>query len=223
MGIPILWFRLEGPLQSWGERGRWDHRDTALFPTKSGVVGLIACALGWPRNSPEIGQLCTSVKMAVRADRRGELLTDFHTVQPTGTENRLQTMGRKKRGADKSTIASYRDYLQDASFLVVMAGESGTLEMIQDGLRDPVWTIYLGRKSCVPSVPVIGTITDQYSSLEEAICNIPLIERSDPGRILYEMDADYESMYSRNDLRLSGAERAFAVRYVQVKSIEKEK
>ena len=42
-----LFLRLEGPLQSWGERGRWSVRDTALEPTKSGVIGLIACALGY--------------------------------------------------------------------------------------------------------------------------------------------------------------------------------
>jgi CRISPR system Cascade subunit CasD len=41
-----LFLRLEGPLQSWGERARWDVRDTAPEPTKSGVIGLLACALG---------------------------------------------------------------------------------------------------------------------------------------------------------------------------------
>src|SRR5205814_6367260 len=40
--------RLEGPLQSWGSRARWDVRDTEPEPTKSGVIGLLGCALGYP-------------------------------------------------------------------------------------------------------------------------------------------------------------------------------
>jgi len=42
-----VFVRLEGPLQSWGTRARWGERDTELEPTKSGVIGLVACALGW--------------------------------------------------------------------------------------------------------------------------------------------------------------------------------
>ena len=41
----ILLLRLEGPLQSWGGRARWDVRDTGRIPTKSGIVGLLGCAL----------------------------------------------------------------------------------------------------------------------------------------------------------------------------------
>jgi CRISPR system Cascade subunit CasD len=35
-----------GPLQSWGERGRGEYRDSALIPTKSAVIGLLGCTLG---------------------------------------------------------------------------------------------------------------------------------------------------------------------------------
>ena len=44
MGNPILLLRLEAPLQSWGTRSRWDVRDTATEPTKSGIIGLLGCA-----------------------------------------------------------------------------------------------------------------------------------------------------------------------------------
>ncbi|MGD0905437.1 MAG: CRISPR-associated protein Cas5, partial [Terracidiphilus sp.] len=42
-----LFLRLESPLQSWGEDSQWSERRTAPDPTKSGIVGLLACALGW--------------------------------------------------------------------------------------------------------------------------------------------------------------------------------
>ena len=47
----VLVLRLEGPLQSWGERSRWDVRETADRPTKSAVIGLLGAALGLKRNS----------------------------------------------------------------------------------------------------------------------------------------------------------------------------
>ena len=53
----ILLIRLEGPLQSWGERSKWDYRDTADFPTKSGVIGMIACAMGLERTDAQLGKL----------------------------------------------------------------------------------------------------------------------------------------------------------------------
>ncbi|MFW9879088.1 MAG: CRISPR-associated protein Cas5, partial [Candidatus Thorarchaeota archaeon] len=31
----LLVLRLEGPLQSWGLRARWDYRDTSTEPSKS--------------------------------------------------------------------------------------------------------------------------------------------------------------------------------------------
>ena len=42
----LLMLRLEGALQSWGDHSKWDIRDSGDFPSKSGVVGLLACAMG---------------------------------------------------------------------------------------------------------------------------------------------------------------------------------
>lgn len=40
----LLW--LEAPLQSWGYESRFNRRETLGFPTRSGVLGLILCAMG---------------------------------------------------------------------------------------------------------------------------------------------------------------------------------
>lgn len=37
---------LEGPLQSWGVNSKYGRRDTLQFPTKSGILGIILCAMG---------------------------------------------------------------------------------------------------------------------------------------------------------------------------------
>lgn len=44
--MSTLLMRLAGPLQSWGTTSRFDQRDTGKEPSKSGVIGLMAAALG---------------------------------------------------------------------------------------------------------------------------------------------------------------------------------
>ena len=217
MGIPILLFRLEGPLQSWGERSKWDYRDTADFPSKSGIVGLLSCALGLEREDPEIAELSRQLSMIVRADRAGELITDFHTVS---TEMLLNAEGKKRSGA--GTIVSHRSYLQDASFLVGISGDGASLERLKGALDSPVWPVYLGRKSCVPSVPVTGRLTDTYGSLREAMENEPLPLRHDE-RILAEFDSMEGDGRLRPDLTVGPRQfqnRRVAVRTVFVKEGE---
>ena len=77
----LLLLRLEGALQSWGDHSKWDVRDSGDYPSKSGVVGLLSCAMGLERGDPEIGVLSSVLRMAVRADRPGVRMLDFHTVQ----------------------------------------------------------------------------------------------------------------------------------------------
>ncbi|GHF15188.1 hypothetical protein GCM10014715_83130 [Streptomyces spiralis] len=74
----VLLVRLAGPLQSWGLTGRFARRDTHTRPTKSGVIGLCAAALGLAREEP-LGELA-EVRFGVRADRPGTPLRDYHTV-----------------------------------------------------------------------------------------------------------------------------------------------
>ncbi|MFE3738894.1 type I-E CRISPR-associated protein Cas5/CasD [Streptomyces sp. NPDC059134] len=77
-GSHVLLVRLAGPLQSWGLAGRFARRDTHSRPTKSGVIGLCAAALGLAREEP-LGELA-QVLFGVRADRPGTPLRDYHTV-----------------------------------------------------------------------------------------------------------------------------------------------
>ena len=79
--IPILVLRLEGLLQSWGEHSKWIYRDSAPMPTKSGVIGMIGCAMGLERDDDRLKSLSDNLYMAVRADRPGRETVDFHTVR----------------------------------------------------------------------------------------------------------------------------------------------
>ena len=79
--MPTLLLRLAGPMQSWGTTSRFDQRDTGKEPSKSGVIGLIAAALGIDRElwNDDLKALAGLV-MGVRHDRPGVLKRDYQTA-----------------------------------------------------------------------------------------------------------------------------------------------
>ena len=50
--MTVLLLRLAGPLQSWGVKSRFTVRATELAPTKSGIIGMLAAAVGRRRTDP---------------------------------------------------------------------------------------------------------------------------------------------------------------------------
>ena len=220
----LLLLRLEGALQSWGDHSKWDTRDTGAFPSKSGILGLLACALGWERGDDRIAALSASMTVAVRADRPGELMMDFHTVQGNP---RLTTADGKPRAANQSTIVSKRWYLQDASFLAAVdVGEPWT-EMVAQALSSPKWPLFLGRKNCVPSRPVLEEISTDYSDVMDAVLHHPALRREGtsipPCGLQYECEGfrTGAASYTRADDRRSGG-RDFALRRVYSGVVPKE-
>lgn len=209
----LLILRLEGALQSWGDHSKWDVRDCGDFPSQSGVVGLLACAMGIERGNPEIAALSSVLHMAVRADRPGIRMLDYHTVQGHPLYN------AEGKPRPSNTIVSPRWYLQDASFLVVLDMPELWRKRVEAALKRPVWPIYLGRKSCVPSRPIWEETTDAYSGLMDAIQNHPVCMRagdtSAPKLLYYECEipGDGTGSYTRSDKRISGG-RSFELRTV---------
>ncbi|WP_240630205.1 type I-E CRISPR-associated protein Cas5/CasD [Specibacter cremeus] len=133
--------KLAGPMQAWGAGSRFVHRETRQEPTKSGVLGLVAAALGRRRVDPV--EDLVGLRFGVRVDQPGQLLRDFQTA--------------KTLDGSKSMPLSYRYYLADAVFVAALEGPSALLEGIDAALDDPVFPLYLGRRSCVPSAkPSLG-------------------------------------------------------------------
>ncbi len=132
----VLVLRLAGPMQSWGSSSRFTRRSTEAFPTKSGIVGLLAAAQGRRRTDP-IEDLA-NLRMAARVDQPGELLRDFHTAHREGTSMPL----------------SDRFYRADAVFVAFVEGPDELIEGLAEAVRRPVFPLYLGRRSCPPTMPL---------------------------------------------------------------------
>jgi len=137
--------RLHGPMQSWGSSVIGDTRPTGTFPTRSGVMGLVAACLGIRRS--ELGRLLALAQgthVHVRVDLPGTLLVDDQTIQ-----------GNPNASPTRQTIQSKRKYLCDASFaVVVVPGPSTSTLEIASAMKQPVFSPFLGRKACVLSTPL---------------------------------------------------------------------
>lgn len=162
--MPVVLLRCCGPMQSWGTRSRFQERDTEREPTKSGIIGLVCAALGRDRCKP-LDDL-TNLRMGVRVDREGQVQTDFHTALDV-----IQADGKAK-----GTQLSNRAYLADAAFLVGLEGKDRELlKFIFDKLKNPVWPIFLGRKSFLPSPSVYLNDGFKEITLIEALTQYPPI------------------------------------------------
>ncbi|MDF3292365.1 type I-E CRISPR-associated protein Cas5/CasD [Streptomyces silvisoli] len=144
--------RLAGPLQSWGERSVFSpQRDTAPFPTRSGLIGMFAAAEGRNRDQDPGGY--ADLEFTVRIDRPGELLVDYHTVGGGQPKDRTAaTSGGDHKG---DAVITRRRYLADAVFVVAVTGPDADIARIADALHQPYWNPYLGRRSCIPDEPFV--------------------------------------------------------------------
>lgn len=223
-----LLFVLAGPLASWGETSGGQRRPTSGRPTKSAVTGLLAAALGLPRGHSEIPQLAYDLGFAVRVDRQGAMVRDYHTVQaPVGERGtaRWRTRACELNAKSVGTSITTRDYRADGVYTVALwhrNGDDARLDVLARALRYPRWTLYLGRKSCplgVPMRPVIREAVGLGDAIQEDLPVHTLIwdhGRPQGGLLYYEPDAEGDMAWgSENvavDLPVANSRRSFATR-----------
>ncbi len=157
----FLALRLEGPLQSWGFDSQYNRRNTGLMPTRSAIGGMCCAALGYERGGEKEAAFLIEFEdvrmVAIAIPRNGSKkplavrrLQDYHTVQNTKTAD----------GKTKDCHITHRQYLTDASFGVVLEGKDDLIKQIASGIENPVWGLWLGRKTCIPTAPVVAGLRD---------------------------------------------------------------
>lgn len=181
MTANTLFLHLEGPLQSWGDQqSKFVIRRTAEAPTKSGVLGLLCAALGLTRQQAQDDWLTklNTLRMGVRIDVPGIRWWDYHTVG-ANMEMRIAEGERKtKPGA----MLTRREYLCDASFLVALQGDESLIVDLEAAMKNPKWVLYLGRKACPPSRPLLEYPPGSFDDLVSALASIPWRPRMKNGR-----------------------------------------
>ena len=210
--MPTLLLRLVGIMQSWGTTSRFDQRDTGKEPSKSGVVGLLAAAMGIDRENWVDVEPLTHLSMGIRHDRPGMPKRDYQTAQHIISADRSKI---------HETAVTTRDYLADAAFLVGLVGEDRILlERIHAALLNPVWPLFLGRKSYVPSESIWMENAMQDVPLRETLARCPWIAtlrkwEELPEKLLVSFESEDGSGVLKMDQPLSSfAERRFGARFV---------
>jgi CRISPR system Cascade subunit CasD len=212
-----LIFRIYGMMASWGDIAVGEFRPSFDRPSKSAVMGMVAAALGIRRDEEErLRELATGYCMAVRIDAPGILMRDYHTAQVPSSgkgRNKIAFPTRKAELSvpkeDLNTILSSRDYRCDAVYSVCLWSRTASppypLTVLKQHLENPVFGLYLGRKSCPLALPLQPQVV-RADSLSDALSSAqfydgPFIARlqSDSDvRIFWEgdMDAGFASVHT---------------------------
>ena len=189
MGVLLL--KISPPLQSWGVNSKfYQTRLTSRAPSKSGVIGMICAAFGWPRTH-DLSRL-RALRMGVRIDEPGRLEMDYHTVASHPERDGVKGLS--------STKVTKRWYLTDAAFVVGLESDDESfLDEIRDALVNPRWCLYAGRKSCPVNHDLVIGIVD--STLEDALApvNTPLIVLTGYDRKPRGNDRSVEALIESND------------------------
>ncbi|MCA9474155.1 MAG: type I-E CRISPR-associated protein Cas5/CasD [Nitrospira sp.] len=215
--MPTLLLRLVGPMQAWGTSSRFDQRDTGKEPSKSGVIGLLAAAMGIDRENWHDLKPLTRLAMGVRHDRPGIPKRDYQTAGCAKDDTIIKADGKPS----KDGVVSQRFYLADAAFLVGLeCSERSLLDRVHSALRDPAWPLALGRKSYVPSEPIWLEHGVQDIPLQEALSRWPWIStrrrwEEFPEKLLVSFESEDGAGVLKMDQPLSSfAERRFGARFV---------
>lgn len=162
MGTLLL--ELAGPLQSWGVNARFIWRTTRHEPTKSGLVGLLASALGRQREQ-SVDDLA-ALKMGVRIDQPGRFERDYQTMRLSEWDKKTQ------RWVQDTGKISYRYYLADAVFVAAIVADDQMLSTLEEALLHPAFPLFLGRRSCPPATRVLIGVR-QDMDIREALAVEP--------------------------------------------------
>lgn len=207
--MSTLLLRLAAPLQSWGIASLYDKRETESFPSKSGVIGMIASAMG-RRRGESLDDL-EELEFGVRIDSPGIRMHDFQVTAMGGKLN--------------SNISD-RVYLSDAVFLVGLSSRNlSLLEKISYSINNPVFPLFLGRRSCPATVPLNLGIQD--SGLIDALKNeewlvpewrrnqILRYQRDVHLRIIVDAENDHGAVRKDVPVSFSPFRREYKYRYIK--------
>ena len=118
-------------MQSWGSQSKFNYRHSEAFPTKSGVLGLVCCAMGMGGEQVELLKSLTRYPMDLLAFKSGQsreggmdMLEDFQMVgsgyskADPWQDLMIPKKADGKRPVGAGTKLTYRQYILNMAFAV---------------------------------------------------------------------------------------------------------
>lgn len=163
---------LDAPEMSFGSKSfSYKKRETLKVPTSSALMGIICCAMGIKIRAPDsdISELDQNISFLGYTSKRSEasrVYTDFVTCgsklnkkDPLEKRKVPRTFRGELPAAQLGTTKTYeKEYLQDFSFKVLVEIKEDYLaESVYKALKDPAWPLFIGRKCCIPTTPILDS------------------------------------------------------------------
>jgi CRISPR system Cascade subunit CasD len=157
------------------------------------LTGLLANALGCAhRDVAALDRLQERLRFAARLDREGQALVDFQTAElgqddPLWTTSGMPAVRAGGAASYSGPALRYRHYRADAAVTVALtlvpAEEAPDLKAFECALGQPERPLFIGRKGCPPSRPILDRVV-AAESLVAALDQVPPV---DPNRATVEV------------------------------------
>lgn len=165
--MKTILLKFAGPLQSWGTSSHFETRHTDFYPSKSGVIGLLAACMGYRRDEVAKIQKLNELDFAVRVDQPGRLLKDYHTAEKRKANNEVER-----------TYVTNRYYLEDAVFVVALShSDEEFISLLEESLRCPYFQPYMGRRALPLNADFLIETTDKNAVESLRCCEWQASER----------------------------------------------
>jgi len=196
----LLW--IEAPLQSWGADSSFYVRGTMPFPTKSGILGMMLCAMGKSGEQRELLNRFSDKSILTHSYGNPSInndqainLIDFHLVgssfdsKDLWQKNHIPAKIDGKGAVGSGVKLTYRHYLQDKKFSVIIELPEGLEDSVEESFITPTWPIFFGRKNCTPTDFVFRGVFD---SKELALTTAKVISLGKDLSVDFSVDTDLE-------------------------------
>lgn len=176
--VRCIVFHLNGVMCGWGNAFMGSYRSSDFYPTKSAIVGILSACIGIDRSDEKAQiSLYSDYDYVIVSSGLESKVVDYHTIQSSKTPSKPEviTGGYRRNELDRpdvNTILSEREYVCNGFYSVFLFPKDGSeLEEIKSALESPVYTPYLGRKSCPLSIPMCPSILEGEDAYKMVVDN----------------------------------------------------
>ena len=175
----VLW--LEAPLMSYGDGKCLYVRKTLSFPSRGALWGLVFSAAGWQNEQRERLTAIRDLPVTVYGYKtEGSILSDYQimgggwdTHDPWQERMVPHKSDGKAVTGTEPTRPLVKQYLQDSVFAAILPFPSSWEGEIRAACASPCDVLSIGRKACVPTIPVLQGVADTF---EDALSILSQVE-----------------------------------------------